>query len=343
MDLPQPCLFEQEILADEVPEDGVHGQPRLRPAADDDEPAALEPCEKVGRRRNANCLAQLGAEAVELGGDAEQVTNLCGFALQHFLREVGAEAVSARAELGECAGAFLLGDALQHLGRQLDGGGPAGRELVDGVAELGADDAAGLLSREGEHRRVDVEHLALTTQSIDQERGVVSRSEDEMELRRRLPDEAFEQQSRRSAGAELVHVVEDEHLIALRFFLERLGQDGCERFGPRAVLASGERLVLDLELEGVREAARECGDGAVAAIDQVPAPTALGRDRRRERRLAEPGPGDDRRQPASFRFFEQAFQRGPAYVRGREARRDELDAWSLHVGTRSGLPAPSSG
>ena len=130
-------------------------------------------------------------------------------------------------------------------------------------------------------------------------------------------------------GAELVHVVEHEHLVACGLLLERLRQDGRERFGARAVLASGERVLPDVELEGIGESARERGDGAVAAVDEVPAPAALGRDRRNERRLAESGARDDRRQPPSFRFVEQAFERGPADVRGRETRRRELDAWSL--------------
>ena len=328
VDLTLPCLVEEEVLADEVAEDGMHRQPRIRSTADDDEPAALEPCEQVSRRRGADGLAELGAETVELGGDAEQLPHLVRLALEHLLREVGTESVAASAELGKPAGAFFLGNRLQHLRGQLDGGGPAGRELVDRAAELGADDPAGLVGGEGEHRRVDVEHLALPAEAVDRERRLVPGGEDQMELGRRLPDEALEQR-RRSAGAELVHVVEHEHLVACRLLLEPLSQDGRKRSRARAVLASGERIFADLELEGVGQPARERGKRPVAAVHQIPAPAALGRDRRNECRLAESGARDDRRQPPSFRFVEQAFERGPADVRGRETRRRELDAWSL--------------
>ena len=70
-----------------------------------------------------------------------------------------------------------------------------------------------------------------------------------MKLGRCLPDEAFQQSSGCSAGAELVHVVEDEHLIALSFFLERLVGPAASGCSHGVLGLPGERLVLDVELE----------------------------------------------------------------------------------------------
>ena len=81
--------------------------------------------------------------------------------------------IATSAELGESAGALVLRYRLQHFGGQLDRGRPAGRELVDWVSELVADDARNLVAREREHRRVDVEHLALAAQAVDRERRLV--------------------------------------------------------------------------------------------------------------------------------------------------------------------------
>ena len=45
--------------------------------------------------------------------------------------------------------------------------------------------------------------------------------------------------------------------------------------------------------------------------------------------LPNPGPATIDVSRRRFGFVEQAFERRPADVRGRETRRDELDAWSL--------------
>ena len=78
-----------------------------------------------------------------------------------------------------------------------------------------------------------------------------------MELGRRLPDEPFEQHGGHSLVPELVHVVEHEHLVACGLLLERLRQHSREHFGARAVLASGERVLPDVDLERIGESARK--------------------------------------------------------------------------------------
>ena len=120
-------------------------------------------------------------------------------------------------------------------------------------------------------------------------------------------------------------VVEDQDDVFLEVLVEGLGY----RFSKPINVPGGGRLRRQLQVERVAEPLHERRNGRVGPVDPIPRPATLDRDGRRERRLAEPGAGDDRRQPASVRLLEQAFERGPAYVRGRQARRDELDAWSL--------------
>ena len=200
---------------------------------------------------------------------------------------------------------------------------------MDGVAEPAADHRCNLVAREREQSRVDVEDLALAAQTVDRERRLVPRSENQMKLGRRLSDEALEQEGGSSAGAELVHVVEDEHLVALRFFLQRLSEYGGKRFGPGAVLAS-------VNASSPTSSSRASARPRAKEVRQRSAPSTRYQDQPRsiatERHSVDfpnPGPATIDVSRRRFRFLEQAFERGPAHVRGREPRRDELDAWSL--------------
>src|SRR5262249_21161256 len=145
-------------------------------------------------------------------------------------------------------------------------------------------------------------------------------------LGRSLADEAFEQPGRRSSLPELVDVVEDEHLVARGLLLEGLREEACERAGPRAALASRERIVGYFELESIRQPSGKRGEGTVPAVHQVPVPAAFVCNGCRQRRLAEAGARDDGREPPPLRLVEQSLQRGTAHMRSRHARRRELDA-----------------
>jgi hypothetical protein len=174
-----------------------------------------------------------------------------------------------------------------------------------------------LFLAEGEHGRVEVEHLALAAQALDGEGRVEPARKDDMQPRRRLAADLLEQAHRRSAPPELVDVVEDDHHIVSQLLLERLAQQRRDRGGTLRLVAVGsERRLHDVvELaadrryarrEGVCDPEHEDGEVRVVRPDRVP----QGSDRRRPRTerdgLPVAGVGQYDRQSARERPFELA-------------------------------------
>ncbi len=134
-------------------------------------------------------------------------------------------------------------------------------------------------------------------------------------------------------------VVEDQDDVLVELLVEGLSQGISERFGgprPRTALSSNSRCSASPS-----PCAKDGGE--------LSPPSARYQDQARSIAteaasvdLPKPGTCNDQRQTALLRFLEQALERWAADVRGRQPRRDELDARSLHARARSRL-APTSG
>ena len=233
----------------------------------------------------------------------------------------------------------------RHLAERLDGEPhgrrpPAGRGLeldrrlgVGGARERGQERSR-LARVEDEVGAGELEHLPLAPQALDRERQLEARGEDEVEPRRRLPAERLDHLHRSARPCDRVDVVDHEDEVAAQRRLEGLAECRREAAGARGLVllrtracgggdgaggVDGERG--DAQPQRVGEAPSEACERRVVGGRRVPGAVDLARPVGEHRRLAEPGAGDDDRQPA----LEGAVEDGdeaitPDVGRGRDRR-----------------------
>lgn len=190
------------------------------------------------------------------------------------------------------------------------------------VAEDPREELGDLLLAEGEHRRVEVEHLTPAAQSLNGKGGVEPARQDDMQPWRSLAADLLEQPHGRSSSPDLVNVVEDDHEIVLQRFLERFAQQRRNRGGPLRLVAVGaDRRLCDLgelaadrrkpRLEGACDPEHEDREVCIVRADCVPQAADRFRPRPERDGLPVAGVGEHDRQSTPERHFELLEEAAP--------------------------------
>ena len=158
-----------------------------------------------------------------------------------------------------------------------------------------------------------------------------------MQLGRRQPDEGLDEAPRGRAVVDGVEVVEDEQQVARDVVLEDVGDERRGGLCPGQDLRLAGRLDGALDRGGRSAGSSGRGSRRAATIPaaNVPSWRSLpssvyqadgmpGRDMGDERRLAEPGAGDDDGEPAGHAARQATLELGAGQGAGRIGRRQQL-------------------
>src|SRR5438093_5779506 len=333
------------MLDDELADEPAEGEPAELAAAElEEEPSPRQRPEQPGSAAQAELLEQLRREAVERRDGADQPLDVARLLLEHLRGEISEDGASGAAHAFERTWALSSRDRPKRLDRQPRCGGPSVRGLVEVAGELGflvperrREQRSDLLDRERELRARDLQHLSLRSQAVDRKRQLGPRGEYEMEARRRLADEAFDESGRRALMAELLQVVHDQGEVASKPCGQYVAQEPGELPGSgrsvvvrvRSAHALGrsrdlDRKIRETQLQRVDDPAGERGQSRVLLGGRVPGARDLVGPGRQQGGLAEAGPRDREREASVERLVQARLEVRPAQRRRGHRRYDDL-------------------
>ena len=327
----------ERVVADERPE-----RQRSVLALLDEEALPGQLRERGSRATKPDGLAELGCESLEQGQLADEVANGVRMAREHLLGEVGQERGARLVDTGEHRAPGLSRRRLQRLDCQAHRRRPPTGDAVDlrnellGLgAELLVDEHSYLVDGERELAAVDLQELPLPAQALDLERWRSPSGDDQVEARRRMPAERFDEARRWTRGGELMGVVDHEDEVGRELLVEDLGELGGERVGAQELLGLGAAGafrkpahvagdIRDPEAERVAEPAAEGGEVQVVLVGCVPGARSQLPPGRQQRGFAESRLSDDHREPAAARGGDQLLERLALDEADRGASRQDL-------------------